>query len=560
MRCLWGLDDAEDDKFGRVWLAKNVGRLDGVGCGLGGDDALAALVEPDTCDIDEMDAEHKALHIRAKACVGVQMLFLDGKQPSSDTLALLHQCADADDWLAAEELGAQFLFETDDPQKHSEGMKLLEKAVQLGSGHAMLNIGTAFERGIAIKHNRNIAIYWWQCAAECGIYDAYASLGDVYCKLSVDSDKTKAFLFCALAADAGIPLALKNVGNCYENGIGVAQNQQTAFEFYNKAYCASREEMTVSDLARCLIKGIGTKQDVKKGMELLNEGVKASNPNVMYTLGQLLVSDDFIERDEERGLDLLKRAAAMGNLEAKLYFTSDVNECLNFEVIQQDTLLFPYLKFTLLGFFYLNDERLKNSEMAFDYFKRGVQGYEHHIGSFDGKKCVNALQDESVMVLYDQTLKYLGKCYQDGIGTPVNKEEAVKCYERGVSLNFPLCTHSLAECYEKGICVKQDEKKAFELFERVVDLDEYEGVLSLARCYEKGVGVKQDANKAFELFKRASDLKQKSGSYNLARCYENGIGVEVNLPKAMELYHRASNFGSSKAKERLEALSQYVSE
>ena len=48
-----------DDILGEVWLARNAGWLDGVGCERGGDDALAALVEADAHDADERDAEPK---------------------------------------------------------------------------------------------------------------------------------------------------------------------------------------------------------------------------------------------------------------------------------------------------------------------------------------------------------------------------------------------------------------------------------------------------------------------------------------------------------------------
>ena len=65
-----------DDSFGEVWLARNAGWLDGVGCQQGGDDALAALVEADARVIGERDAERKAVWIRAKACVG-EKLFLE---------------------------------------------------------------------------------------------------------------------------------------------------------------------------------------------------------------------------------------------------------------------------------------------------------------------------------------------------------------------------------------------------------------------------------------------------------------------------------------------------
>lgn len=537
MRSLWGLDDADGDKFGKVWLAKNAGWLEGVGCGFGGDDALAALIEPDTYDIDEMDAEHKALHIHAKACVGVQMLFLDGKQPSGETLALLRQCADADDWLAAGELGATLLFFRKDLQKdENEGITLLTKAVKLGSSRAMGNLGTAFDEGLGVEKDQKKAVEWWKRAADSGELIASASLGGFYGKHGVDVDKSKALEYCAIAADSGETTALCNLAFCYEMGSGVPQNLEKAFSLYLQAFSLSPNAKLMNNLARFYVYGIGTKQDVPKGVELFNKAIEMGNTDAMLNLGQLLVSGAIPEGDIQRGLELLRCAAGRGKQEAKILLSMAVKDSfVPIQLLQQDTTMPPFMKLYMLGIAYMKDETNKNPEMAVSSFQHGAQECEHLMDFFrDENKVVeqnkvvtqNRMKDplfvQSVYVYYDMIMNELGNCFQKGIGVARDEEKAFACFKQGISAITPFCLCSLAKCYEKGIGVKQDEKKAFELFQS------------------------------------ASDLEYEEGIFNLAQCYENGIGVEVNLPKAMELYCRASKLGSKKANDKLETFCQGV--
>lgn len=116
-----------------------------------------------------------------------------------------------------------------------------------------------------------------------------ASQGDVHaqgraCIISMASgdanhEYSEAVRWCALAAEAGNSEAQASYARLYQFGLGIAQDNQLAIEWYEKA---------------------AAKQ----------------NAQAMYMLGQLLTQSD-APADEARGLAMLQRAAALGNVNAR---------------------------------------------------------------------------------------------------------------------------------------------------------------------------------------------------------------------------------------------------
>ena len=508
-----------DDSFGEVWLARNAGWLDGVGCERGGDDALAALADADARDVGERDTERKAVWVRAKACVG-EMLFLEKSGTvNEEALTILHQCSDAADWFAALTLGTTLQLKRDLQQHEDEGVKLLEKAATLGSVVAMNDLGTMFESGDGVQKDRKKATQWLQRAAECGFCNASTSMCYLSQRGCESFDESKAFHHCAAAADSGEPTALNNLGLCYENGIGVTRNPEKAFSLYSQAYSLSKSAETTLNLGRCYVYEIGTKQDLKKGLELLNKAIEMGQPNAMAILGHLLISGKILEEDKQRGTELLRCAAGFGHTDASLYLSIlDETYYVPAQTIQEDTTVPLFQKLCMTGITYLNSKSRTNCELGFDYIQSAVHECERILTSDQGQKLTTASVNNIFLNLYVVALYFLGQCYEEGTGVSKDEKEAVKCYERGLLLNLPLCA------------------------------------LGLANCYENGIGVDCNKEKAFKLFKRASDLEDDDGMFHLGRCYENGIGVEVDKTKALELYCRASKLGNKGAKDRLRAF------
>lgn len=64
----------------------------------------------------------------------------------------------------------------------------------------------------------------------------------------------------------------------------------------------------------------------------------------------------------------------------------------------------------------------------------------------------------------EMAMNYLGLCYEDGIGVPINYENAFKWYSKAVENNAGACAeHNLARCYRRGRGTPVDKEKAKEL-------------------------------------------------------------------------------------------------
>lgn len=100
------------------------------------------------------------------------------------------------------------------------------------------------------------------------------------------------------------------LGENYESGEGVAQNQQQAFEWFCNGALQNHPEAQLR-VALMLLEGKGTPADIPKGMHWLNRAAAQGNHDAELALGILLV-----DTDPQRSAVLFKRAATAGNLYA----------------------------------------------------------------------------------------------------------------------------------------------------------------------------------------------------------------------------------------------------
>ena len=76
----------------------------------------------------------------------------------------------------------------------------------------------------------------------------------------------KAFYWCSKAAEQGNAWGQYNVGRCYSEGKGVAQDYEKAFDWYLKA-TGQGHDGAQFNVGHCYYYGEGVTQDDKKGFD-----------------------------------------------------------------------------------------------------------------------------------------------------------------------------------------------------------------------------------------------------------------------------------------------------
>ncbi|GBC07851.1 hypothetical protein RclHR1_07730004 [Rhizophagus clarus] len=130
-----------------------------------------------------------------------------------------------------------------------------------------------------------------------------------------------------------------------------------------------------------------------------------------------------------------------------------------------------------------------------------------------------------------------------GIGTDLNKESAIKLYQKAAELENRMAQFSLINEYIYGK-VNKNYSLAFKLSEKLAEEEYACGIFMLGLCYDSGIGTGYNGEKAFELYQKAADLGNIDGMINLGLCYYEGTGNDSNYEKTFELFQKAADLGS----------------
>lgn len=118
-----------------------------------------------------------------------------------------------------------------------------EQAAEGGMDDAWLQLGYIYCAGEYMEPDYAKGIACYERAAEMGNTTAMGNLGMSYCKgLGVEEDTQKGFSYFMMAAEGGHPDAMEQIATFYHYGIGVEQDDEQA-EYWKERAEARREEL-----------------------------------------------------------------------------------------------------------------------------------------------------------------------------------------------------------------------------------------------------------------------------------------------------------------------------
>ncbi len=361
---------------------------------------------------------------------------------------------------------------------------------------AQNDLAVAYAEGRGVEQNDEAAEQYYKKSIDSGSLTAISNLAFLYLE---NGDNENAFKYAQMCAQRGGMCGQYLLGICYNNGFGVTQSFEKAFECYNKAleqkYYFAQAEVAISYLF-----GSGIEQSDETGIQLLQDSADRGYVNGQFYLGYCYDSGTGIAQSYAKAVEWYQKAADQGNAIAQ----NDLGNC-----------------------YYSGEGVTQSYAKAVEWYQKAAdQG--------------NAFAQNN-----------LGNCYYSGKGVTQSYEKAVEWYQKAADQGNAFAQNNLGNCYYSGNGVTQAYAKAVEWYQKAADQGYADAQANLAYCYENGNGVTQSYAKAVEWYQKAADQGYADAQYKLGVCYANGNGVTQSYAKAVEWYQKAADQGNAASQNSL---------
>ncbi len=270
-------------------------------------------------------------------------------------------------------------------------------------------------------------------------------IGDTYMDSEDYENATRLF---KTSAEQGYPEAQWRLGFCFENGLGLPQNDQEAVKWYrNAAENGSPEGQR--KLGNCYECGIGVPKDDLEAEKWFLKAAEQGNVLAQWGLGLRYEKQDF-----KKAIKWYQKAAEQGH---------------------------PLAQYSLGHCYYYGEVVPQDYQEAAKWFQKAAEQ-----GLDDGQW-------------------NLGICYDLGQGVPQDFKMAANLYRLAAEQEHDHAQWSLGVCYELGRGVIQDFKEAVKWYSKAAEHENEFAQFDLGKCYENGQGVPQDKQEAIKWYKLAAD-------------------------------------------------------
>lgn len=137
---------------------------------------------------------------------------------------------------------------------YSKAIRIYKKDVK-SDGNACYELGYMYHNGYGIEKNLEQAKFYYKSGALLGDNNAAWRIGLIY---KDEMEYAEAFKFLLKSADGGHGMAMYELAQLYENGLGTSYNKDKAIEWYQKC---SESSCKASSDAKKALKRLGTNDD-----------------------------------------------------------------------------------------------------------------------------------------------------------------------------------------------------------------------------------------------------------------------------------------------------------
>jgi TPR repeat protein len=340
------------------------------------------------------------------------------------------------------------------------------------------------------------ARHFYELAAEQGNAVAQANLGNLYDNgLGVTQDYAKAGQFYELAAEQGLAEAQNNLGFLFQKGLGITQDYKKARHFYELA-AEQGHALGQNNLGYLYDHGLGVTKDYAKARHFYELVAEQGDANAQYNLGNLYVIGRGVKQDYSKALHFYELAAEQGHAVAQ----------------------------NNIGYL-----------------------YEHGLGVTQDYAKARHFYELVAEQGLAEAQNNLGNLYRHGLGVTQDYAKARHFYELAAEQGNATAQANLGNLYDNGLGVTQDYAKAGQFYELAAEQGLAEAQNNLGFLFQKGLGVTQDYAKARHFYELAAEQGNASGQNNLGYLYREGLGVTKDYAKARHFYELVAEQGDADA-------------
>ena len=364
-----------------------------------------------------------------------------------------------------------------------------ENAPGKEEGQIPYYLGLRYFKGDYIEKNIEKALQFLIQAAELEYSFANVELGIYY--LGVGKLEM-GITWLKKGSDLEDMYAQYQLGTCYCNGVGVAQDIKKAayyFELSANQGCLNAQDM----ISFNYLEGSGVEQNFEKAVYYLKLSAAQGSKTAQYRLALHYKKGVGVDKDFKETIKWLTFAAKQGFAAAEYK----------------------------LGFYYFNGTGVKqNYKLAANYYElaaeKGYDKAQFKLGlcyeKGEGVKQNDELSLKYLMLSADQNyvhaLHKMGVNYANGQGVPKNLTFAVKYFTAGSEQNSAACMYELAICYNDGLGVPINEELGQKYWRQAAEKGHKEAQFNLGIHFFKK-GSQEDIADGTHYIKLAADQGHK---------------------------------------------------
>jgi uncharacterized protein len=209
------------------------------------------------------------------------------------------------------------------PSGFAQGLEELSfpkklKLAKVGDEDAQMAVARHYETGNKVKRSRLEAAKWYRLAMEQGNVEAQVRLARLVHQGGdgLKQDFIMAAQLYREAAELGNAEAQNWLGYCFQHGIGVEANDQSAFEWYHQSADAGFAAAQ-NNLGLMYLTGGGTERSLLRAFDYFEKAAAQNDDWGLNNLGGMYEMGWGTAKDARRALEFYKKAAEIGNQPAQ---------------------------------------------------------------------------------------------------------------------------------------------------------------------------------------------------------------------------------------------------